>query len=135
MSTAPPTSAKIAIGLGFILGTWTFVDGAHRLITGDFVRIHGKLGPWADLVRWLGANPMQFGPVLMVLGIAWLVASNVYLFRNSPASWRGMLLMVIFSSWYAGVASVGLVLQLLLLLWPTTRAALEAAAETTTARP
>ncbi|HZT72123.1 MAG TPA: hypothetical protein VE996_00550 [Terriglobales bacterium] len=124
MRQPPPLAAKIAIALGFVLGTWLFVDGVHRLITGDFVRIHGKLGPWADLVRWLGGNPMQFAPVLIVLGAAWLVAANVYLFQNSPASWRGMLLMVIFSSWYAGLASLALVVQLCLLLWPSTRAAL-----------
>lgn len=124
MSQLPPATGRIAIALGFILGTWSLVDGLHRLITGDFVRIHGQLGPWANLVSRAGLNPMQFGPVLIVMGLVWLVAANLYLFQNSVPSWKFLLVIVIASSWYAGVATLFEIAQVALLLAPPTRRAL-----------
>lgn len=123
----PPVPGRIAIILGFILGTWSLVDGLLRLITGDFVRIHGKLGPWANLVGRAGLNPMDFGPVLLVMGIVWLVAANLYLFRNTVSSWKLLLIVVILSSWYVGVATLFGVAQVALLLTPATRRALRPA--------
>lgn len=124
MSQLPPVSGRIAIALAFLLGTWSLVDGLHRLITGDFVRIHGQLGPWANLVSRAGLNPMQFGPVLIAMGITWLVAANLYLFQNSLATWKFLLIVVIANSWYVGVGTAFAVAQVALLLLPLTRRAL-----------
>lgn len=128
MTQLPPFPGKVAIALSFILGTWSLVDGLHRLITGDFVRIHGQLGPWANLVGRAGLNPMQFGPVLIVMGLAWLVAGNLYLFQNSVASWKFLLIVVLVSSWYVGVGTFVEVAEVALLLVPATRHALQPSA-------
>lgn len=107
-----------------MLGTWSLVDGLHRLITGDFVRIHRQLGPWANLVSRAGLNPMHFGPVLIAMGLLWLIAANLYLFQNSVKSWKFLLIVVIASSWYVGVATLFGAVQVALLLSPPTRRAL-----------
>jgi hypothetical protein len=100
------------------------VDGAHRLITGDFVRLRGQLGPWAALVQRLGLEPMNLAPLFLALGILWLVVANLFLFQNSPTSWRALVALAILSLWYLGFGLALDVATLILLLVPATRAAL-----------
>lgn len=124
--TEPPVTGKVAIALAFITGTWMLVEGLHRLIAGDYVRMHGQLGPWANLLRHTGIDPMRAAPLFIAWGIAWLVIANLYLFRNTEVSWRGMIVAVVLSFWYAGFATVLEIVQLVLLLLPRTRRVLRA---------
>jgi hypothetical protein len=117
----PAATAKAAIFLGFITGSWMIVDGAHRLITGDFVRYRGELGPWATLIRGIGWDPMRFAPVFLALGIAWLVIANLLLFQNTVTAWRAMIAIAVLSLWYLGFGVVIIVAALVLLLVPATR--------------
>lgn len=121
MNSLPPLPGRIAVTLGFLTGTWTLVDGLHRLITGDFVRIHGQLGPWAKLVASAGLNPMHFGPVFILMGIVCLVAANLYLFQNREPAWKFLLVTAILSSWYVGLATFFAITQTGLLLTPSVR--------------
>lgn len=120
-TSMPPLSGRLAIILGFLLGTWTLLDGLHRFITGDYVRWHGQLGPWAGLVTKVGLNPMALGGVFVALGVLWLVGANLYLYQNSRPTWRGMVALVVLSGWYLGPATPMLVAQIPLLLWARSR--------------
>lgn len=113
-SALPSRPAQIAIILGFVEGTWALVDGFHRIITGDFIRLLGHVGPWAG---WGGAA--------IVLGALWMGFGNLYLFQNRWSNWAAMLGVALVSFWRAGgwVTAV-LALQLVLLLLPETRAGL-----------
>ena len=110
--------------LGFLLGTWMVTDGLHRIITGDFIRLRGQLGPWAALAARAGIDPMRLGIPIATLGLLWMLIPNLYLFQNRPAAWRGMLVMIAASAWYLGPATLMLGAVLVLLLLPATRAGL-----------
>ncbi|MGH9394215.1 MAG: hypothetical protein ACRD1E_08605 [Terriglobales bacterium] len=107
--------------LGFLLGSWLLTDGLHRLITGDFLRLHGQLGPWAQLVARVGLDPMRLGLPIALFGVLWMLVPNLYLFQNRPRAWVAMLLLIVASGWYLGAATVLLLAQLVLLLLPATR--------------
>ena len=120
----PPPTGQAAIILGFLLGTWMVTDGLHRIITGDFIRLRGQLGPWAHLVARAGVNPMQMGVPIASLGVLWMFVPNLYLFQNRQTAWCGMLVLIAASAWYLGPATLVLGVTLVLLLLPSTRAGL-----------
>ncbi|HUX66135.1 MAG TPA: hypothetical protein VMV31_01460 [Terriglobales bacterium] len=109
-SILPPAPAQAAIVLGFLIGTWTLVDGLHIWITGHTVLIVGHSGPWA-----------AWGVAGALLGAAWMLVGNLYLFQNRSASWKAMAVLVVLSSWGAGWGLAALLAQLALLLLPATR--------------
>ena len=52
--------------LGVLTAGWMAFDGAHALVTGDFVTAAsgdhaGQLGPWASLLGSLGLDPRDTG--------------------------------------------------------------------------
>lgn len=122
----PPRTAQAAIVLGFLLGTWMLVDGTHRMITGDFIRLHGQLGPWATLASAAGLDPMRLGWVIVLFGVFWMVIPNIYLFQNRGANWRAMVILIVLSSWYVGSGTALLLPALVLLILPATRRGLRA---------
>lgn len=73
---------RVAAGLGFLNGGYMIFDGLHRLITGDFVRIEGQLGPWADLASFVGIDPMGMGIPFVTMGFAWCVGVVGLLMRR-----------------------------------------------------
>ena len=101
------------------------VNGLHHAITGDFVRWHGAVGAWAGLVRRAGYDPARFGPVFIGLGVLWLLAGNLFLYRPTRSHWRSMLALSLVSLGYLGAYTPLAVLQLLCLALPATRNALE----------
>jgi len=109
-STLPPAPAQAAIVLGFLLGSWTLVEGLELVITGRAVMIAGHAGPWA-----------AWGAAAALLGAAWMLVGNLYLFQNRSAAWKAMAILVVLSSWGAGWALPVLLAQLVLLLLPATR--------------
>ncbi|MGH9482982.1 MAG: hypothetical protein ACRD1L_12920 [Terriglobales bacterium] len=120
----PPATAQAAIVLGFLCGIWMLVDGANQLITGDYIRLHGQLGPWARFVAAAGLDPMRLGWVIVLFGALWMVVPNLYLFQNVSANWRAMVILIVLSSWYLGWGTALLLPALILLLLPATRKAL-----------
>lgn len=68
-------------------------DGAHALITGDFVtpssgEYAGQLGPWSTIVRSAGLDPRSLGIRIFFLlfGLIYLVALLAFLLRRK-GSW------------------------------------------------
>ncbi len=63
----------IALVVGVTLGGWMTFDGVRAIVTGDYVRVDGRLGPWADLVTAIGLDPtggwVKAG--ILVLGVGW----------------------------------------------------------------
>jgi len=100
------------------------VDGLHHIITGEFVRWHDGVGAWAGLVQRAGFDPSRFGPVLIGLGVLWLLVGNLFLYRRTRAGWYGMLGLPVLSLWYVGFYTPLAVLQVICLLLPSTRRAL-----------
>lgn len=109
----PSKSAQLAIGLGFLLGTWLLVDGFQTLITGHPLLVAGHPGPW---VAW--------GATAALAGALWMLLGNLYLFQNRSANWKAFTILVVLSSWSAGWAVLILVAQLALLLTPSARRSL-----------
>ncbi|MGH9520661.1 MAG: hypothetical protein ACRD2D_13470, partial [Terriglobales bacterium] len=105
----PRPTAQIAILLGFLEGTWAMLNGALCALTGSgLLNVPGM--PWA-----------AWGVGAALLGAAWMIAGNFYLFQNRPANWRALIVLIVVSSFGAGWAAPVLVAQLVLLLLPATR--------------
>ncbi len=60
---------------GVVLGGWMTFDGLRALLVGDYVRLGGRLGPWADLASAAGIEPTSTGMKVAVatIGVAWLI--------------------------------------------------------------
>ncbi len=113
-SRLPPLSARLAIGMGFLSGTWALVLGLDHLI-GHPLQRDGYPGPWA-----------AWGTAAILLGALWMLAGNLYLFQHRRLNWAAMLALVLLSLPFAGWGVWILAAQLVLLLLPSTRRALTA---------
>ena len=79
--------------LAALTGGWMAFDGAHALLTGDFVTpssgdYAGQLGPWAEIPRSLGIDPRSLAVRVFFLafGLLYLAALVAFL-RRRPGSW------------------------------------------------
>lgn len=106
----PPRTAQIAVLLGFLEGTWALLNGVLVLISGRGLMASVAGIPWAAWGAWAA-----------LLGAAWMVAGNLYLFQNRTTVWRALIVLIVVSSFGAGWAAPVLVAQLVLLLLPVTR--------------
>lgn len=97
-------------------------DGAHRLVAGDYVRIRGRLGPWADVVAEAGIDPMSLGAFFLVLGVG-VVIGGVGLLTARRWAWSWAVVFAIGTLWYLPVGTLVSLVILTLLLLPGTRAA------------
>jgi hypothetical protein len=112
----------ILAGLVAITGGWMAFDGAHALITGDFVTpssgpYAGQLGPWTVLPRALGLEPRGL-PVrvfFVAFGLGYLAALAVFL-RGRPGSWRVLLGFATVALLYLPIGTVASVFVLALLI-------------------
>jgi len=102
-------------------GGWLAFDGAHGLITGDYVtpssgEYAGQLGPWSKLVSAVGIEPRStfFMGVHLALGVAWLVSIAGFLVRR-PWSWRAMLACAVAGLWYLPFGTLLSALQIFML--------------------
>lgn len=118
---AMPWSVRLYVVLSWLLGWWLAFDGLRQRLLGDYVRIDGRLGPWADLVTALGIDPQRLGMTLVALGLAGVGASFGVVLRRRwgyiaalAASALGLL--------YLGFGLPVALACLVLLLLPVTRA-------------
>src|SRR5262249_53093055 len=77
-----PWSVWLLATLSFVNGAYLLFDGLHWVVAGDFIRIGGRLGRWADLVATVGTNPMRLGTAFLVLGAAWCAGAAGLLLRR-----------------------------------------------------
>jgi len=83
-------SKAILTAVCLLQGGYMLFDGVHRLLTGSY--FGGRLGPWAALVSAAGLHPGAMAPVLVVLGVLWLVGGVALLLR---ARWAVILLIIV----------------------------------------
>lgn len=115
--------------LALIVAGWFAFDGAHALLTGDYVTpssgpYAGQLGPWSSLVLATGVDPRSelMKSVFVGYGVAWLVVIGAFLLRR-PWAWAGMMAAAIASLWYLPFGTLLGLIQIALLLLPPVRAA------------
>jgi hypothetical protein len=109
-------AAKFALIIACaVMGAWMVFDGAHHMITGDYVRMNGQLGPWANLVEAAGWSPDTLWPFFLALGAAWL-ATAVSLARGSRSARKAALLLALLSLPYLIIGTLLALIVLLALL-------------------
>ena len=116
-----PWTIRVYVALTWLLGWWMIIDGLHQRLWGDYFRIGGQLGPWADLARALGIDPQRLGMTFVALGFAALGASFGVIWRRR---W-GFIAALIVSSiclLYIGFGLPVALACLILLLLPASRA-------------
>ncbi len=92
-SAIPVKRLWLLAALVVIAGGWMAFDGAHALVTGDFVtpssgEYAGQLGPWSTMIRSVGLNPRSLGVKIsfLVFGLIYLGALVAFLLRRK-GSW------------------------------------------------
>lgn len=119
--------AGIVVGLAVLLGGWLAFDGAHALVTGDYVTPRsgphaGRLGPWSHAVSAVGLEPRStlVESVHVVLGLAWLGAAASFVI--APRRGRhGLAACAVLGLWYLPFGTLLGGLQLALLSLPALR--------------
>lgn len=107
---------RLVIVLALVAATWMLVDGGRALVTGDYARVEGELGPWAMLVAGLGIDPLSLGmrAFFVFYGAAWLAATGTFAF-NVRGSRGAMIAFAVCSLWYFVIGTVSSLVQLALL--------------------
>ncbi|REJ74477.1 MAG: hypothetical protein DWQ36_20460 [Acidobacteria bacterium] len=89
-----------------VVGLWMFFDGCRPLLIGDYLtpasgQHAGRLGLWADALRWLGLDPRSAAVMLLhvVCGAA-LLAAWVALLRRAAKGSRYLLAASLLTAWY-----------------------------------
>lgn len=99
-----------------------FFDGTHRLVTGDYIRVGGRLGPWADVVAEAGIDPMSLGAFFLVLGLG-VVIGGAGLLAARRWAWSWAVVFAVGTLWVLTIGTLVSLAILTLLLLPGTRAA------------
>lgn len=115
----PPLTVWLYIFFSWLLGGWLVFDGVHQRLFGDYVRINGQLGPWADVVSAVGLDPQNMSWAFIALGCTLISASfGVYLGRRWGHT-TGLIASAV-SLLYLGFGTpVALVCLILLLVKPS----------------
>ena len=118
----------IVVALAVVHGGWLAFDGAHGLVTGDYVtprtgRHAGRLGPWARLVAAAGIPPRSTGMMVahVVLGAATLLAAAAFALQLA-GSWWAVCTCAVLGLWYLPFGTLLCLLQVALLATPALRA-------------
>ena len=117
----PPLTVWLYLALTWVLGWWMLIDGLRQRVLGDYFRIGGQLGPWADLVRAVGVDPMRMGVFFVALGSAFLGAGFGIYLRRRWGYGAGLVLCAA-SLFYLGLGTPLAVASLVLLALRPTRA-------------
>lgn len=114
-----PATLIIAEIAGLALGGWMIIDGLRNVFTGDYARMDGQLGPWAQLVSSAGIDPMSLGPGFVAFGLIWLISLAGLLWKKLWA-WRLGVVLSLASVLYLGIGTIlALVVFICLILKPT----------------
>lgn len=110
------------IVLGAMPGIWMTLDGFRRLVTGDYVRINGQLGPWRHLFERVGIDPMGVvvATLFVACGVARLVATGG-LAARARWGWEATLLAAVATLWFIPFGTVTALLTLMILFVPAVR--------------
>lgn len=114
-SHLPPLPARIAVVLGFLLGTWLLLDSVHRWVTGYFLQWRA-VAPTATAAAYLGVHAASMTLWIFLFGALWMLVPNLYLFQNRRPAWAAMVGLSLVSLWYAGWATLLLLAVFVLLL-------------------
>ncbi len=108
-------------------GGWLAFDGAHALITGDYVTPQsgehaGQLGPWAGVVSALGIEPRSIlmQSIHLLLGLTWLAVTVCFTLRI-PWSRTAMVVCAVLGLWYLPFGTLLSIIQIMLLGLPALR--------------
>lgn len=119
----------VIVVLAFVGAGWIAFDGAHGLVTGDYVtpksgRYAGQLGPWSRVVSAVGLDPRSrlVMAIHLVQGVVWLVILVAFAL-GARWAWTGMLVCAIAGLWYLPFGTLLSIVQIVLLLLPAVRKA------------
>jgi hypothetical protein len=112
----------LIVALALLEGSWLAFDGAHALITGDYVtpktgRYAGQLGSWANVVSAVGIPPrsaLMIG-IHLTQGAAWLAVTFCFILGFSWGR-TGMLVCAVLGLWYVPLGTLLSSTQVILLL-------------------
>jgi hypothetical protein len=99
--------AGIAQGISFL------VDAFH-LLRGTGTEVL-ESRPWTGLVERVGIDPLTFGPVCLVFGIAWLVVT-IAILRGLRGAFRPAVIIAVASLWHIVVGTALALVYLLALM-------------------
>lgn len=97
---------------GFLQAIGMFLD-AFQLLRGATGQPE-SMRMWARLVEWVGLDPAGFGPVFVVLGIAWVIVTVAILQGNRRAH-KPAKIVAVASLWYL-ISGTGLAVIFLIAL-------------------
>ncbi|MEM7309840.1 MAG: hypothetical protein AAF682_24400 [Planctomycetota bacterium] len=112
----------IVLLLALFEAGWFAFDGAHALLTGDYVTPSsgphaGQLGPWTALVEGVGLEPrshLVMG-IHLGLGLVGLACCAAWARRATRRTWFAMVACAAAGLWYLPFGTLLGVLQLVLL--------------------
>ncbi len=116
-----PWTVRLYVGLSWLLGWWLALDGLHQRLFGDYVRLGGQLGPWANLASAVGLDPQSLGMTFVALGLAGLGATFGVVLRRRWGYTAGLITSAL-GLLYIGFGLPVALACLVLLLLPATRA-------------
>jgi len=117
----------IIVVVAFIAAGWIAFDGAHALVTGNYVTQRsgphaGQLGPWSKRLTAMGLDPRSLFVkwLHLVIGTAWRGAIVAFAFRVRRA-WGAMLVGAIAGLWYVPFGTLISLIVIGLLMLPGVR--------------
>lgn len=81
---------------GFLQAVWMLFE-AFPLLRGT--ADPAAQGTWARLVAAVGLDPLRFGPVFLIFGILWVIAT-VAILTGSPRARRPAAALAVASLWF-----------------------------------
>jgi hypothetical protein len=120
-SARPPLTVWLFMIFSWMLGWWLALDGLRQRLWGDYFRINGQLGPWADLSRAVGIDPFSLSFTFVAFGLG-LIGATFGLFLRRRWGYYTSLVLLACALLYLGFGTPVAVLCIILLLLPPTRA-------------
>jgi len=117
----PPLTVWLFMICSWVLGWWMTFDGLHSRLFGDYVRINGQLGPWADLARAVGLEPNQLAFTFVAFGLG-LIGASFGVFLRRPWGYAASVVITAACLLYLGFGTPMAALCLVWLLLRPTRA-------------
>jgi len=104
----------IILLLAVLNGGWMIFDGCHVIKKGKYFGPPTP-GPWSKIIVSLGINPFSIGPVFVVLGLLWFIAS-MGVVTGMSWGWLALLSTSIATLWYIKIGTAISIITLILLV-------------------